>query len=163
MCSFSKKRDIPCLKLWILKIGFFCPKIFFQEKLVIRYLSTHKSSYFIIGFSSQLKMEQNSENKSEWRILKQIFTQNWCIFCNFFQIINCLPLLIWVSFSKGWAKILCKNSKMRQILQIDSILTQNQAINKNLAPVLRNFWRCPFLARKLDLPPRIKGTQKHFR
>ena len=65
MCSSSKKRHIPCLKLWILKIGFFGPKIFFQEKLVMRHLSTHKSSYFIIGFSSQLKMNENSENRSE--------------------------------------------------------------------------------------------------
>ena len=65
MCSFSKKRHIPGLKLRILKIGFFGPKIFFQEKLVMRYLSTHKSSHFIIGFSSQLKMNENFENRSE--------------------------------------------------------------------------------------------------
>ena len=31
----------------------------------MRYLSTHKSSYFIMGFSSQLKVNEKSENKSE--------------------------------------------------------------------------------------------------
>ena len=93
MCSSSNKRHIPCLKLWILKIGFFGPKIFFQEKLVMRYLSTHKSSHFIIGFSSQLKMNENFENRSECVGRFSKFLLSCVSFPIYSQILSCSTLL----------------------------------------------------------------------
>ena len=79
-CVLSARKDIPCLKLWILKIGFFGPKIFFQEKSVMRHLSTHKSSYFVIGFSFQLKMNENSENRSECVVAQNFINKSYLIY-----------------------------------------------------------------------------------
>ena len=42
----------------------------------MRYLSTHKSNYFIIGFSSQLHVNKISENRSECYV--RLDDQNIC-------------------------------------------------------------------------------------